>query len=571
MTHLTPTSLLFFSMAIVISYVYFWWHLWYYDRFVSIFPTRRQAFKCIMTWLYLATHMLYGTFAMVLTCIKYSVGYMTIPNVGTIPTPYLRWPHHFQVLVAPLYFVLAAALVLHVSKRRATGSTSLNPSVAGLSNRGFLQKWFMVWFIGSIGGAMSIFAAAVPFRDDPQQMETNILFAAAIWTVVATIASVYVVVKFPELIRQVIFCIPFLAISIDGLTSQHEIGHREYLTDLLLMVGFFGLFARSILSILILFPPMKRFGSSERSTTITLIHSSPVKLGPSHFTKSLVEIEDARQKENEQIKSQLSIVAPFATPPATPIPYDAKSWEADQKDQMEDYIRAKRPVQQAQVREHQSATQEAFSRLGSPLQALRNPFQGNESRRELPSAGSHREGFGEDAAGKQYAWSMLADHLRLPETAMGLMSIEMTETNKKWREAQRKVEQQFFPGTMTQTQREMTIRFKDHSERFRSPRPSVDPSENERPGPRRASSPGTTPEPGPPVPILQLDDSVLYPSYAADGLPTGQSGQFAHRWSGASARASNTGTSTNGTTTTPRGRQHSLKRKALPKLPSTSL
>ena len=47
-----------------------------YDRFASIFPTRRQAFKCIITWLLLVTHMLYGTFSVALTYIKYSVGYM---------------------------------------------------------------------------------------------------------------------------------------------------------------------------------------------------------------------------------------------------------------------------------------------------------------------------------------------------------------------------------------------------------------------------------------------------------------------------------------------------------------
>ena len=146
-----------------------------------------------------------------------------------------------------------------------------------------------------------------------------------------------------------------------------------------------------------------------------------------------METDEARRREHEQAKSQLSIVAPFATPPPTPRPNrrdydDDLDAEYDKRDMALGQIRAKRGDDLAGT---------TISRLSSLSPA--NGFRRTESR---VTAGSKED------AGNQYAWSMLADHLRLPENAMGLMSMEMNDSNARWQDARRNVEQQFFPGVM---------------------------------------------------------------------------------------------------------------------------
>ena len=120
----------------------------------------------------------------------------------------------------------------------------------------------------------------------------------------------------------------------------------------------------------------------------------------------------------EQIKSQMSIVAPFATPPPSPtVPKRSNS-------------RSFRP----------GHTPVQGSASGHVL-----------SRSITSSSQVNTEGDTSGQGGSLYAWWLLADHLRLPEDALGMMG-EATEMNRRgWKAARKSAENELFPGVVSQS------------------------------------------------------------------------------------------------------------------------
>lgn len=114
----------------------------------------------------------------------------------------------------------------------------------------------------------------------------------------------------------------------------------------------------------------------------------------------------------EQIRTQMSMVAPFATPPATP---------------------------------RQSRGLDALGRTGTPPVKDSTRVSRSNTDTSKNSHFAHPE-TGGTQGGSAYAWGLLADHLKIPETYLGMMR-EMTEMNKKgWKAARRTAENELFPG-----------------------------------------------------------------------------------------------------------------------------
>ncbi|RXK37257.1 hypothetical protein M231_05478 [Tremella mesenterica] len=528
MTHMTPTVLLFACCLTVLSFGYFLFHSWNFDKFQSLIPTKRRAFKVGIAWSLIFANICFASWNAALAYFKYTVGYTDIPGLGNIPTPYQLWPQDFKNATIPLYYFLALAFTLHLSIQ--TEETCywihLVKSIRGITTSTWVSSlWFKIWVMASLAGAAGIFGAVIPFDDDPQAMELHIFTAGSIYSALFTLSSVYVIWKFPALIdsvrsqggsrvvierlkyhrrltqyrmvSRVIFVACFLvcipppntsagtnkqSLSIDGFTPEEHIAHDPFGTDLLLMVGAMGLVGSSIISVYMFFPPdqplpsipdsrsllgpqidtfdsttslhyhpsLSRANSDKYSKPIIMVNPPssggiPRKTSQSNFGEvtregrgiprkisrprlgemTREEAEDwEREREIQQITSQISVVAPFATPPTRSI--DLPRFSTDRRE---------RPRVD---RERRGSSDRDGDRVG------RNSKSNNNSTSDLSDAEKARE------AQNQYAWSLLADHLRLPEDAMGLIS-EATEMNRKaWRAAQRAAQDIMVPPNLRQ-------------------------------------------------------------------------------------------------------------------------
>ncbi|KAK4688052.1 hypothetical protein P7C73_g2056, partial [Tremellales sp. Uapishka_1] len=186
--------------------------------------------------------------------------------------------------------------------------------------------------------------------------------------------------------------LPPQTVAIDGLTPHHDVADNQFETDLFLIVGLFGFFCSTVISVYMFFPPdeqdrLARIGQKE-SLLPTTTFSRPDTTN-STFSKPPIAISSFNTTERQQSKSQVpQVIAPFMTPPVSP---------------------------------------------ATP----------RHSEKQVSS----------------HVWAELADHLRLPDRSMGMMS-EAVEMNKKaWRAARKSAENEMVPpgvGTAPSSRMEMS-------------------------------------------------------------------------------------------------------------------
>ncbi|GFZ50467.1 hypothetical protein JCM24511_08224 [Saitozyma sp. JCM 24511] len=395
--------------------------------------------------------------------IKYQMGYTSIPGDGTIPTPFSLWPAKYQSVTPTLYYFLVGsfAMLLSIHIEETCFWIHLSASIRGNTTRTWLSSiWFKCWVLGTCLGIGSLLGAVIPVQNNVQQMETNALLVGTLYSTVFTVTSLYVVIRFPALfetvrlqggsqiviarlryqrrltgyrmVSRVVFVVPFLTISIDGLTPHHDVGHNQFWTDLFIIVGLIGLFASTIISVFMFFPP------SSPAPTVTLppllriskplpsLMSPQPMLSPTKFP-SLMPAELGLSTEVEQIKSYRSIVAPFATPPVSPTV----------------------PVSPVRPKTTSGSTTRTAHSAGKS--------DGHDDGLIVGDGGfslGTQDGTGITGSmrthtnASAYAWSLLAEHLRLPENAMGMM-VKATENDQRgWQAARREAEHMLLPQNL---------------------------------------------------------------------------------------------------------------------------
>ncbi|ODN74213.1 hypothetical protein L202_07659 [Cryptococcus amylolentus CBS 6039] len=326
MTHMSPASLLFASMCTTCVMCYFLWHSWSFDKWKSMRPTQRRAFKCGITWAYLLANGCFLTWSVFLGYIKYSVGYQTLPTTGeTIPTPFVLWPQHYQDVTPALYYILVGgfSMIVMIYVEEMCFWIHLSSSIRGTTTKTWLASFhFKVWLVLTLGVVGSMVAVVVPVNYDPSQMEARAFLVGTTYHTVFTIGSLYIIITFPKLIETVrqqggsqmvlkrlayhrkltfyriaarlVFSVPFITVAADGMTPHHDIASNQFLTDFFVMIGLAGFMVSVVISVYLFFPPENSStsrpllralqpSSSTDPISVTLSPTSPT--GPRPHTK----------------------------------------------------------------------------------------------------------------------------------------------------------------------------------------------------------------------------------------------------------------------------------------------
>jgi hypothetical protein len=157
-----------------------------------------------------------------------------------------------------------------------------------------------------------------------------------------------------------------------------------------------------------------------------LMSPQPI-LSPTKFP-SLMPAELGVSTEMEQIKSYRSLVAPFATPPVSPtVPMSP--------------VRPK-TTSESTIRTHHSTGKSDGHDDGPKVEDGGLSFGTQDGTGITGSTRTHTNA-------SAYAWSLLAEHLRLPENAMGMM-VEATENDQRgWQATRREAEHMLVPQNVS--------------------------------------------------------------------------------------------------------------------------
>jgi hypothetical protein len=157
---------------------------------------------------------------------------------------------------------------------------------------------------------------------------------------------------------------------------------------------------------------------------------SPRKFPP------LMPAELGLSTEMEQIKSYRSVVAPFATPPVSPtVPVSP--------------VRPKTTSGSTTRTNHSTGKSDGYDEGPTLEDGVFVLDSGTRVGKGI--TGSTRTHTNASASASAYAWSLSAEHLRLPENAMGMM-VEATENDERgWHAARREAEHMLVPQNVSRT------------------------------------------------------------------------------------------------------------------------
>jgi len=288
MCHTSPSTFLLWSLLSSTLFVFLVSHLWSFDRFRCLrWRTQGKgsgAFKRVMTYTYLLSVPLLAVYACGFAVIKYSEGYIDLPQFGIIPTPYLLWSPAHQSLIFPLFMLFSVAwgleIVTHLEELcfwlfllHSSKSEHLN---------WFTSIHFRTWLVGSILAVVGIPLTTFLNRADPLQAEAWTFLIASSGSLALTLSFLPVLFMFPGFLQRLkaagtqphvvlrlckfhdlniirvvfrfVFVVPFFILGIDGVQPVHVINESWLWTDLLAMAGSLGCITSSVLTLLIFFP-----------------------------------------------------------------------------------------------------------------------------------------------------------------------------------------------------------------------------------------------------------------------------------------------------------------------------
>ncbi|WVQ73549.1 hypothetical protein IAR50_003126 [Cryptococcus sp. DSM 104548] len=267
MTHMSPASLLFASMCISTVLAYFLWHSWSFDKFASMRPTKRRAFKCGITWAYLFANACFLTWSLSLAYIKYTVGYQYLPTISeTIPTPFALWCSSYQAITPALYYILVGGLcmIVMIYVEEMCFWLHLSSSIRGTTTCTWMASvYFKIWLRLTLLVVGSMIALVVPVNGDPDMMEARAFLIGTTYHTLFTIGSLYLIFTFPKLIDTVRqqggsqMVLKRLAyhrkLTFYRLTEYTE---RRKTPDLFIKIGLAGFMVSVIISVYLFFPPL---------------------------------------------------------------------------------------------------------------------------------------------------------------------------------------------------------------------------------------------------------------------------------------------------------------------------
>ncbi|KAI0298471.1 hypothetical protein B0F90DRAFT_1732760 [Multifurca ochricompacta] len=280
MTHSNPETFLVWSVLSCLLGIFLVYHLWSFDRFRCLKWNQGSSggFKRLMTYTYIIGVPLVTTYSIGFCAIKYSEGYIFIPEIGIIPKPHQLWSKSHQKAILPLYLCISLAW----GSEMVTHLESLCFLVF-LINSGSAQDWFRSWYfrIWAIGGFIAVTylpLITIFTRSDPVKCEAYTFLAGSVGSLLLTISYAVVLPRFKPFLQKLreqgvdmsviirlmkfreltiiylysrtLSAIPLLILSADGVRSTTTSTSRHLLQTL----GGFGISIAAGIALPIFFP-----------------------------------------------------------------------------------------------------------------------------------------------------------------------------------------------------------------------------------------------------------------------------------------------------------------------------
>jgi len=325
MSHATPAAYMVWSILSCLLGLFLVFHLWSFDRFRCLRWNHGSAgagaFKRLMTYSYLFSLPLIICYAVGFAIIKYSEGYIFLPEFGILPKPYQLWSPAHQRVIFPLYLCLSIAWSLEMVIHLEELCFWLFVVNASLVQRDwFKTSYFKTWAVGSVVAIIYMPLIAIFTRSDPLKSEACMFLAGSLGSLSLTIGFIPILWRFPRFLRglrqegvdmptivrltkfhelntirvafRFLYSAPFVILGIDGARPHQHINDNMAGTDLLTMIAGFGLAISSGLTLTIFFPRSIEAEIQARDTGRAKAITKPSQSRPTVATQSQYTMYD---------------------------------------------------------------------------------------------------------------------------------------------------------------------------------------------------------------------------------------------------------------------------------------
>ncbi|KAH9055887.1 hypothetical protein EDB83DRAFT_2391713 [Lactarius deliciosus] len=319
MSYSTPEVYLVWSILSILLCTFVVYHLWAFDRFHCLRWNQGNdgGFKRLMTYNYILGIPFWVAYSVGFCVIKYSEGYVFLPEVGAIPKPYQLWSQSHRNAVFPLYLCVSIAWGMEMVTHLESLCFLIFLLDAGSGAKDwFRSRCFRTWAVGSFISLIYLPLITI-FTRSNLESEAYIFLAGTSWSLLMSICSIIVMSRFKPFLdalkregvdmlvivrltkfhelnviyvcSRTLSAIPLLLHSADGLRSHHLINVSPFVIDLLQVVSGFGFAITGAMALPIFFP---------RSIEGEIMRSSELR-GVNHGTRNhLMFISQEREVQD---------------------------------------------------------------------------------------------------------------------------------------------------------------------------------------------------------------------------------------------------------------------------------
>lgn len=349
MTHLSPAVFLVWSLCAIALTTFCIYHLWCYDRFKCLrwnAGPYAGSFKRLMTYTYLMSLPLLTIFSIGMAILKYSEGFVDIPGFGILPKPYFWWSPSHKDAILPLMLMLSLLWSTEATTHLEELCFWLFLMNASSSQPDwFRSPYFKIWVVGSFACWIYMPFATLYTRADPLHCEAATFMAGSLGSLIHTLWFIPILWSFPKfldtlekqgvdektiirltrvsemnlirLIFRLLYLVPIVIVSSDGLRHHKHINENMFATDLLAIIAGLGCSVQSAITVVIFFPrdrsaeyrknklsrsPPEKSSNSESESSVMMRQELPtttVSSGPSIPPKQLVSIHDDDEEDDD--------------------------------------------------------------------------------------------------------------------------------------------------------------------------------------------------------------------------------------------------------------------------------
>ncbi|KAH9061909.1 hypothetical protein EDB87DRAFT_1674150 [Lactarius vividus] len=261
MSHSTPEVFLVWTILSCLLCIFVVYHLWSFDRFHCLRWNQGNdgGFKRLMTYNYILGMPFWVAYSVGFCVIKYSEGYIFLPEIGVIPKPYQLWSQSHRNALLPLYLCISVAWGMEMVTHLETLCFLIFLLNAGSEAKDwFRSRYFGIWAVGSFISLIYLPLVTI-FTRSNLESEAYIFLAGTSWSLFMSICSIIVMsrfkpfldamgltcqvivrlTKFYELNVRIVYsrtlsAIPLLLHSSDSLRSHHQINYFSALAHVIL-------------------------------------------------------------------------------------------------------------------------------------------------------------------------------------------------------------------------------------------------------------------------------------------------------------------------------------------------